>query len=91
MHYIDLLLSFILFAIGILTLCLKSYKKNIFLISVCLLFFPIAIITYYFPEANITIFGNIPILDVVLYPLVKIVILLVILQYIFEMRKREGR
>ncbi|UCB46957.1 MAG: hypothetical protein JSV25_05945 [Spirochaetota bacterium] len=91
MHYIDLLLSFTLFVIGILTLCLKRFKKNAALVSVCLLFFPLAIVTYYFPETDIMVFQNVSILQIVVYPFVKLLILFLVVYYIYETKKIEGK
>jgi membrane protein insertase Oxa1/YidC/SpoIIIJ len=91
MHYIDLLLSFVLFVVAILTLSLKRFKKNVVLVSVCLLFFPIAIVMYYFPETDRTIFQNVSLLQIVVYPLIKLLFLFIILHYIFETRKKEGK
>ena len=91
MHYIDLLLSFTLFVIGILSLCLKRFKKNVALASVCLIFFPLAIITYYFPDTDIMVFQNISILQIAIYPFVKLLILFLIVYYIYETKKMEGQ
>jgi hypothetical protein len=91
MHYIDLLLSFILFVIGILTLLIKRYRTNIWIVFISLIFFPVAIVTYYFPEIDPVIFGEITLLTFIVYPLVKVLILVVILRYISENRKREGK
>ena len=90
MHYIDLLLSFTLFVVGILTLCLKRFKKKVFLVSVCLIFFPIAVVTYYFPETDRIILQNVSILQIIVYPIVKLLILFLIVYYIFETKKKEG-
>ena len=90
MHYIDLLLSFTLLVVGILTLCLKRFKKKVFLVSVCLIFFPIAVVTYYFPETDRIILQNVSILQIIVYPIVKLLILFLIVYYIFETKKKEG-
>lgn len=91
MHYIDLLLSLILFILGILALCLKRFRKNIWIVAIALLFFPVAVVTYYFPEIDPAIFGDVSLLTVVVYPLVKVLLLMVIIHYISEDRKREGK
>ena len=91
MHYIDLLLSFTLFVVGILTLCLKRFKKKVFLVSICLIFFPIAVVTYYFPETDRMILQNVSILQIIVYPIVKLLILFLIVYYIFETKKKEGK
>lgn len=90
MHYIDLLLSFILFIMGILAVILKRFKKNIWIVILSLLFFPIAIATYYFPETDKVVFGSVSVLQIIVYPLVKILIILVLFHYIFQ-AKREAR
>ena len=91
MHYIDLLLSFILFVIAILTLCLKRFKKNVVLAAVSLIFLPIAVIMYYFPETDRTIFQNVSLLQIVVYPLIKLLFLFIIFHYTFETKKKEGK
>ena len=91
MHYIDLLFSFILFVIGMLTLLIKRYRTNIWIVSVSLIFFPVAIVTYYFPSIDPVIFGEVSLLTIIVYPFVKLLILVVILLHISESRRREGK
>lgn len=94
MHYIDLLFSFALFVTGILTLCLKRFNTNILLVSICLLLFPVAIVTYYLPELDPVLIsgkiGEISLLTVIVYPIVKILALAIVIHYIFRMKKGTG-
>lgn len=91
MHYIDLLFSFTLFVIGILTLCLKRFKANIWLASICLLLFPVAIVTYYLPELDpVLISGKtreISLLTVIVYPVVKVLSLVIVIRHLFRMKR----
>ncbi len=94
MHYIDLLFSFTLFVIGILTLCLKRFKTNIWLVSICSLLFPVAIVTYYLPELDPVLInsstGGISLLTVIVYPVVKILSLIIVIHYIVRMKRGTG-
>ena len=89
MLYIDLLLSFILFVMGLLSLTLKKYTKNVWIILLSLLFFPVSIITSYFPEINVTLFGDITLTHILLFPGVKILILLSFFFFMDETRNRN--
>jgi hypothetical protein len=80
MFYIDLILSFILFVWGILTLLLKSFRPNPWLAALSVLFFPVAVIGYYVPDLNLTLFGTIGLVDVLLFPAVKILLILSLLR-----------
>jgi len=88
MLYIDLLLSFTLFVLGIFSLITRRFRRNIWIIVLSLLFFPAAIVIYYFPEIDKVIFGNISIMNIVVYPLVKILIILSLIHFIFEKKKK---
>jgi hypothetical protein len=88
MQYIDLILSFILFVMGILSFFVTIFRANLWVQIASLLFFPIALIAYYFPDLNITLMGNIPLVDFLLYPFVKILILLAFFRYISAEKKR---
>lgn len=81
-HYIDLLLSFILFVMGVLFIIRNKMRMNRWIIALSLLFFPAALITYYFPEVNRDVVGDISVLQIVMYPLMKIIILLSLFRYI---------
>jgi len=91
MHYIDLLFSFTLFVIGILTLCLKRFKANIWLVSICLLLFPVAIVTYYLPELDPVLMNGktreISLLTVIVYPVVKVLSLVIVIRHLFRMKR----
>ncbi len=83
MNYIDLLLSFILFIMGILFIIRRRFKSNLWVVVLALLFFPISLITYYFPHLDVVLFGEITILQVLLYPFIKLVILLALARSIW--------
>jgi len=85
-NYIDLLLSFILFIMGILFIIRNRFKSNLWVVVLALLFFPISLITYYFPHLDVVLFGEITILQVLLYPFIKLVILLALARSIWDSR-----
>lgn len=89
MLYIDLFLSFVLFIVGILSLTIKKFRTNVWIIILSLIFYPVAVITYYFPDLNRIIFGNISILDAVVYPFVKILIILAMIQCLFDLKEKK--
>lgn len=89
MLYIDLFLSFVLFIVGILSLAIKKFRTNVWVIILSLIFYPVAVITYYFPDLNRIIFGNISILDAVVYPFVKILIILAMIQCLFDLKEKK--
>lgn len=89
MLYIDLFLSFVLFIVGILSLTIKKFRTNVWVIILSLIFYPVAVITYYFPDLNRIIFGNISILDAVVYPFVKILIILSMIQCLFDLKEKK--
>lgn len=80
MFYLDLILSFILFVSGILTLVLKSFRPNPWLAALSLIFFPVAVVGYYAPDLNVALFGTISLLDALLFPAVKIFLVLAFLR-----------
>ena len=82
MLYIDLILSLILFIMGFLSIVLKSFKPNPWIVALSLIFFPIAVVTYYFPDMNFSIFGNITILDILIYPFAKVLVILTLVWFI---------
>ncbi len=90
MLYIDLILSFILFAMGIILIVRKRLRSNRWLIVLAFLFFPVALVTYYFPELDLTVFGNTSIVKIVIYPFIKIIILLAFIRYIFFSRSSRA-
>ena len=86
MNYIDLILSFVLFVMGVLFIIRKRFRSNLWVVVLALLFFPISLITYYFPHLDIVLFGEITILQVLLYPFIKLVILLALARSIWDTR-----
>ncbi len=81
MLYIDLILSLTLFIMGILSIVLKSFRPNPWVVALSLLFFPIAVVTYYFPDMNLIIFGNVAILDILIYPFAKVLVILTLVRF----------
>ena len=88
MQYIDLILSFILFVMGVLSFFISNFRTNLWVQIASLVFFPIALVEYYFADLNIILVGNIPLLDFLLYPFVKILILLAFFRFIAAEKKR---
>jgi len=86
-NYIDLILSFILFAMGVLFIVRKRLRSNIWVIVLALLFFPIALVTYYFPHLDMVLFGETTILKMLVYPFIKIIILLALARSMWNYRK----
>jgi heme/copper-type cytochrome/quinol oxidase subunit 4 len=86
-NYIDLILSFILFAMGILVVVRKRLRSNRWIIVLAILFFPIALVSYYFPHLDIVLFGETTVLKMIIYPLIKIVILLALARSLWNYRK----
>ena len=86
MNYIDLLLSFILFVMGIIFIVRRRFISNLWVVVLALLFFPISLITYYFPHFDVALFGEVTIIQVLLYPLIKLVILLALARSIWDSR-----
>lgn len=89
MQFIDLLLSFILFAIAVVFIIRKKLRENIWIIVLALIFFPISLIRSYFPEMDVILFGKISVLDVIVFPFVKLILLLAILRYIFAAKGKK--
>jgi hypothetical protein len=88
-NYIDLILSFILFAMGILFIVRKRFRSNIWVVVLALVFFPIALVSYYFPQFDVILFGNTTILKMLIYPFIKIIILLALARSIWNYRKSQ--
>jgi len=84
MLYIDLLLSFVVFVMGLLSLFLKRFKINRWVIVLSLLFLPVSVVNYYLPEIDVKVFGEITITNLILYPFVKILLVLALLRFIFR-------
>jgi heme/copper-type cytochrome/quinol oxidase subunit 4 len=87
LNYIDLILSFILFAMGILVVVRKRLRSNRWIIVLAILFFPIALVSYYFPHLDIVLFGETTVLKMIIYPFIKIVILLALARSLWNYRK----
>jgi hypothetical protein len=85
-NYIDLILSFVLFVMGVLFIIRKRFRSNLWVVVLALLFLPISLITYYFPHFDIVLFGEITILQVLLYPFIKLIILLALARSIWDTR-----
>ena len=85
-NYIDLILSFVLFVMGVLFIIRKRFRSNLWVVVLALLFFPISLITYYFPQFDVALFGEITILQILLYPFIKLVILLALARSIWDTR-----
>jgi hypothetical protein len=81
-HLIDLILSFILFALGGLLVYRGKAHENAWIVLLALLLFPVALYTYYFPEAEMRLLGDFTLLQALLYPLVKLLLLLALIRYI---------
>jgi hypothetical protein len=74
---------------GILAMILKKFKPNIWIIALSLLFFPIAIFSNYFPDFNRVLYGSVTVLQMLIYPFVKLLIVLSLVWFIMESRKKE--
>jgi len=89
MQFIDLLLSFILFATAVVFIIRKKLRENIWIIVLALIFFPISLIRSYFPEMDVILFGKISVLDAIVFSFVKLILLLAILRYIFTAKGKK--
>ena len=87
MNYIDLILSFILFAMGVLFIVRRRFRSNRWVIVLALLFFPIALVSYYFPHLDVVLFGETTVVNMLIYPFIKIIILLALARSIWNYRK----
>ncbi len=90
MLYIDLLLSLILFIAGIVLLSTGRHRKNIYVIFLSLIFFPLSIFSYYLKGYNVKIFDDITVLKFITYIFIKVMIILVLVKYIKTLPKRKG-
>ncbi len=90
MLYIDLIISLFLFIIAIVFLFNGRYRKNVFLIILAIIFFPLSIFSYYLPKYNIEISGGINIFMVIIYPVIKILIILLLINYLKALPNRKG-
>ncbi len=87
MHLIDLILSFILFTLGGLLVVRRKARENTWIVLLALIFFPIALYTYYFPEAGVSLLGDFTLLQALMYPAVKLLLLLALVRYIRLLRR----
>jgi uncharacterized membrane protein (DUF485 family) len=71
---------------GILFIFRKRFRTNLWVVVLSLLFFPISLITYYFPHLDVELFGEVTILQVMIYPFIKLVILLALARSIWDSR-----
>ena len=90
MNYIDLILSFILFSMGVLSIIRKRFRTNRWVIVLALLFFPVALVSYYFPHLDIVLFGETTVVNMLIFPFIKIVILLALARSIWNYRKSRS-
>jgi len=88
-QFIDLLLSFILFATAVAFIIRRKLRENVWIIILALLFFPISLIRSYFPEMDVILFGKISVVDVIVFPFVKLILLFAILRYIFTAKGKK--
>jgi len=72
---------------GVLFIVRKRLRSNIWVIVLALLFFPIALVTYYFPHLDMVLFGETTILKMLVYPFIKIIILLALARSMWNYRK----
>lgn len=90
MLYIDLSISLLLFVVGIIYLLKKQIKKNVWIVILAFIFYPISILMYFFPDINVTLFGNITLRDVVIYPFVKLLIIFAIISFLAAEKKKKS-
>ncbi|MFW6181132.1 MAG: hypothetical protein ACOC8N_05230 [Spirochaetota bacterium] len=87
MHLIDLILSFILFALGGVLVYRRKARENAWIILLALFLFPVTLYTYYFPEARVFLLGDFTLLQALLYPVVKLFMLLALVRYILLLKR----
>jgi hypothetical protein len=90
MNYIDLILSFSLFAMGVLFIVRKRLGANLWIVILALFFFPIALLSYYFPHLDVILFGETTLLKVLIYPFIKILLLLALIHSIVKYGKSRS-
>ncbi|MCK5569816.1 MAG: hypothetical protein KAJ15_08875 [Spirochaetes bacterium] len=90
MLYIDLSISLLLFVTGIIYIMRKQDRKNVWIIILAFIFYPISIFMYYFPDINMTLFGSTTVRDVVIYPFVKILIIFALVSYLAVEKKKKS-
>jgi hypothetical protein len=65
-------------------------RMNRWIIVLALLFFPVALINYYFPELDRNVFEDISLLQIIIYPLMKLIIIFSLFRY-FRYLNPRGR
>lgn len=87
MLYIDLFLSFVLFVLGILSLVSSRFRTNPWVSILALTFLPLSVFNYYFPSYDLLLFKEISVRDFILYPLVKLLIILALFGFIRKIKE----
>jgi len=90
MLYIDLLISLLLFVVALVFIINGRYKRNVYLVVLALIFFPLSIFSYYLSNYNINVFKDINLFMIIAYPIVKVLIILALIKYIKTLPKRKG-
>jgi len=89
MHYVDLLFSFVLFCLGVFSFVVKRFKTNFWVKILALIFFPVSVFSIYLPGLNTAVFGNVMLLDIVLFPFIKLLILIALANSIARGRREK--
>ena len=90
MLYIDLLISLFLFIIAFIFFVNGRYKRNVYLVILAMLFFPLSIFSYYLNRYNIEIFKNVNVFMLITYPIIKLLVILSLIKYIKTLPRRKG-
>ena len=90
MLYIDLSLSLLLFVTGIVYIMKKQVKKNVWIIVLAFIFYPVSILMYFFPDINMTLFGSITLREIVIYPFVKLLIIFAVISFLIAEKRKKG-
>jgi hypothetical protein len=90
MLYIDMSISLLLFVVGLIYILKKQIKKNVWIIILAFLFYPVSIFMYFFPDINMTLFGSITLREIVIYPFVKLLIIFAMISFLVAEKKKRG-
>jgi len=90
MLYIDLLISLFLFILALIFFVNGRYKRNVYLVILAMLFFPLSIFSYYLNRYNIEIFKNVKVFMLITYPIIKLLVILSLIKYIKTLPRRKG-
>lgn len=90
MLYIDLLISLFLFILALIFFVNGRYKRNVYLVILAMLFFPLSIFSYYLNRYNIEIFKNVNVFMLITYPIIKLLVILSLIKYIKTLPRRKG-